>query len=74
MPSLVHNINANIDIGGAVYIADLTWYYGFFSAFLAYIVTSLLVPAKDTLLSRDEIDALEVSTEMVREKVDKSDA
>jgi NCS1 family nucleobase:cation symporter-1 len=74
MPSLVHNINPDIDIGRAVYIADLTWYYGFFSAFLVYIVTSLLVPAKDTLLSRDEIDALEVSTEMVREKVDKPDA
>jgi NCS1 family nucleobase:cation symporter-1 len=73
LPSLVHNVNASINIGGAEYIADLVWYYGFFSAFIVYIVLSKAFPAPDTLISREEIAAIEVATEEFLEKPEKLD-
>lgn len=71
MPSLVNNINGNVDIGGSIYLADMNWYYGFFSAFLVYIVANWLAPANESLLSREEMDALDVSNELVTEIPDK---
>lgn len=55
LPSLVKNIDASADIGGAKYIADLVWYYGFLSAFLVYIGLSKAFPAKETLVFRAEL-------------------
>ncbi|KAI1415053.1 putative uracil permease [Hypoxylon sp. FL1857] len=58
MPSLVKSVNPSIDIGGASYIADLVWYYGFVSAFLAYTILSKVWPAKGSLLTRAEAGVL----------------
>jgi len=68
MPSLAKNIDASVDIGGAVYIADLVWYYGFFSAFVMYVALSLVFPARESLVARDELamdDQLGVETDQV---------
>lgn len=59
MPSLVHNVNSSIEIGGAAYIADLVWYYGFFSALLVYVALSKIWPAKDSLVSQGELETIE---------------
>ncbi|EON97370.1 putative ncs1 allantoate transporter protein [Phaeoacremonium minimum UCRPA7] len=63
MPSLAKNIDATVNIGGAEYIADLVWYYGFLSAFLTYVLLSKVFPAKESLVSQEDllpIEALEV--------------
>ncbi|CZR50332.1 related to uracil permease [Phialocephala subalpina] len=74
MPSLVKNIDAGVDIGGAVYVADLVWYYGFLSAFVVYIGLSKLWPAGETLVGKEEMEGLEVVVEEVIEaKPDKFD-
>ncbi|OTA68393.1 putative uracil permease [Hypoxylon sp. EC38] len=52
MPNLVKSINPSIDIGGASYIADLVWYYGFLSAFLVYTLLSKVWPAEQSVLTR----------------------
>jgi NCS1 family nucleobase:cation symporter-1 len=58
MPSLAKNINANVDIGGAIYIADLVWYYGMLSAFVTYVSLSLVFPAKQSLVSKMEVEVM----------------
>ncbi|KAJ9143745.1 Nucleobase cation symporter-1, NCS1 [Pleurostoma richardsiae] len=55
MPSLAKNVNADVDIDGAEYIADLVWYYGFVSAFIVYVVLSKAWPAKETLIFKTEL-------------------
>ncbi|KAI0173533.1 permease for cytosine/purines, uracil, thiamine, allantoin-domain-containing protein [Hypoxylon sp. FL1284] len=37
MPGLAANVNPSLYIGGAKYLGDLVWYYGFLSASLVYI-------------------------------------
>ncbi|KAI0839266.1 putative uracil permease [Hypoxylon sp. FL0890] len=59
MPSLLRNVNPSIDIGGASYIADLVWYYGFVSAFLVYTVLSKVWPAEESLFTRAEAGVME---------------
>lgn len=61
LPSLAANVNAKIDIGGAIYIGHVVWYYGFLSAFGVYLVLNFLKPAKETLMSVHEavIDGVE---------------
>lgn len=59
MPSLAKNVSASVDIGGASYIADLVWFYGFLSAFIVYIGLSKLWPARESLMSKAEQVALE---------------
>lgn len=66
MPSLAKNVDASVDIGGATYIADLVWYYGFLSAFVAYIALCKIFPAKESLVSETEVI-------MVSESPDKQD-
>jgi NCS1 family nucleobase:cation symporter-1 len=58
MPGLAKNISPSLDIGGAQYIPDLVWYYGFVISFSVYIAVSLIWPAEGTsvdkyLLSED---------------------
>lgn len=50
MPGLVYAVNSKINIGGAIYIYDMNFLYGFASAFLVYISLSWAFPAKETLL------------------------
>ncbi|XXG95771.1 hypothetical protein Hte_002042 [Hypoxylon texense] len=61
MPGLAANVNSSLDIGGAKYVGDLVWYYGFFSASLVYIGLSMRWPAQETLLPSDTlvIDGIE---------------
>lgn len=73
MSSFAKNIDPTVDIGGAKYIADLVWYYGFFSAFIVYIGLSTLLPAGETLVFREELvvdEGLEV--EIVKEEPSKT--
>ncbi|KAK5999702.1 hypothetical protein QM012_005108 [Aureobasidium pullulans] len=52
MPGLAQNISPSLHIGGARYIADLVWYYGFLSAFGVYVTASKIWPAEDTLVDK----------------------
>jgi NCS1 family nucleobase:cation symporter-1 len=52
MPGLAKNISPSLDIGGAQYIADLVWYYGFIVSFLVYIAVSTIWPAEETLVEK----------------------
>ncbi|KAF4341513.1 uracil permease [Fusarium beomiforme] len=51
LPGLAYNVNNKLYIGGAIYIANMSWYYGIIVAFSVYSAASLLVPAKETLVS-----------------------
>jgi len=50
MPGLCQAVNPNIHIGGFAYIADISYIYGFCSAFIVYTVVSHVFPAKETLV------------------------
>ncbi|KAG9857620.1 uridine permease-like protein Fui1, partial [Aureobasidium melanogenum] len=52
MPGLAQNISPSLNIGGALYVADLVWYYGFLSAFVVYVTVSKIWPAEDTLVDK----------------------
>jgi NCS1 family nucleobase:cation symporter-1 len=74
MPSLAKNIDATANIGGAQYIADLVWYYGFLSAFVVYVGLSKVFPAEETMVFRDELEVDEgLDVEIVREEPKKVD-
>ena len=50
LPGLAAAVNPSINIGGASYIYDMFYLYGFTSTFVVYYILSLLVPAPDTLI------------------------
>jgi NCS1 family nucleobase:cation symporter-1 len=50
LPGLAAAVNSNIFIGGAAYIYDIFYLYGFTSAFVVYAGLSLLFPAQETLI------------------------
>ncbi|KIW99779.1 uncharacterized protein Z518_10707 [Rhinocladiella mackenziei CBS 650.93] len=50
LPGLAYNVNPNVHIGGAIYISQFNWYYGFFVSFISYSVLSLIWPARDSLV------------------------
>ncbi|OIW23878.1 putative uracil permease [Coniochaeta ligniaria NRRL 30616] len=52
LPGLVNAVNPSLPIGGAVYIANLNWYYGIFSCAAVYSGLSLAFPAHETLVSK----------------------
>jgi NCS1 family nucleobase:cation symporter-1 len=52
MPGLAKNISPSLDIGGARYIADLVWYYGFLVSFFVYIAVSKIWPSEETLVEK----------------------
>lgn len=51
LPGLAYNVTPTLDIGGAVYVANISWYYGFSVAFGIYSAVRLLFPATETLVS-----------------------
>ncbi|KAK4893452.1 hypothetical protein LTR27_008134 [Elasticomyces elasticus] len=72
LPGLARNINPNLDIGGARYISDLVWYYGFFSAFLVYIALSKVWPAEQSLVHGSElVEDEELGVAVILEHPDK---
>jgi len=50
LPGLINSINPKIPVGGAVFLFDIAWIFGFTSASVVYYVTSTLFPAKETYL------------------------
>ncbi|OTB01269.1 hypothetical protein M426DRAFT_64470 [Hypoxylon sp. CI-4A] len=72
MPGLARNVNPSIDIGGASYVADLVWYYGFVSAFMVYVILSKIWPAKASLLSDVGMGTIEGSEVSATEAEDVS--
>ena len=50
LPGLANNVNPDVSIGGAIYIAQFNWYYGFVVSFAVYAVLSLLWPARESLV------------------------
>lgn len=50
LPGLANAVNPKLFIGGAVYISNLNWYYGFFSCALVYVALSKFMPAKESLV------------------------
>ncbi|KAK4956883.1 hypothetical protein LTR10_006412 [Elasticomyces elasticus] len=72
LPGLARNINPKLDIGGAKYISDLVWYYGFFSAFLVYIALSKVWPAQQSLVHGSElVEDEELGVAVILEHPDK---
>ncbi|KAF1993276.1 NCS1 allantoate transporter [Amniculicola lignicola CBS 123094] len=74
LPSLAKNIEPAVNVGGAVYIADVVWYYGFLSAFIVYVGLSKVSPAVASLVFQGELvvdEALDV--EIVVEEPKKLD-
>ena len=58
LPGLINSINPNIYIGGASYLFNVAWLFGFFVASGVYTAASLLFPAKETFLTDDEVKDL----------------
>lgn len=50
LPGLAYNVNSDVHIGGAIYINNFSWYYGFFVAFSVYSGLSLLWPDQESLV------------------------
>lgn len=50
LPGLAYNVNPSLNIGGALYIAQFNWYYGFLVALTAYAGLSAAMPARETLV------------------------
>jgi len=58
LPGLINSINPSIYIGGASYLFNVAWLFGFFVALGVYTAASLLFPAKETFLTDDEVTDL----------------
>jgi len=50
LPGLAFAVNPSMDIGGAIYIYDIFYLYGFTASFASYAVLSLVFPAPSTLI------------------------
>ena len=73
LPGLINSINPSIYIGGASYLFNVAWLFGFFVALGVYSAASLLFPAKETFLTDDEVaDLREEQVEEVEVEKEKS--
>jgi NCS1 family nucleobase:cation symporter-1 len=76
LPGLIGSIDPKISIGTAPHLFDVAWFFGFFVASGIYTATSLLVPAKETFLTDEEVtdlglepaDKVEVEGEKEKDK------
>jgi NCS1 family nucleobase:cation symporter-1 len=62
MPGMINAVNPKIDIGGASYIYDVNYFWGFTSAAVLYTALSWLFPARETLIEHaihDDMDEFE---------------
>jgi NCS1 family nucleobase:cation symporter-1 len=50
MPGMVQSIEPTTNIGGAVYISNIVWFYGFCSAFVVHVALSWMWPDKSVLI------------------------
>lgn len=76
LPGLINSINPKIYIGGASYLFNIAWLFGFFVASGVYTAASLLFPAKETFLTDGEVrDLREEQVSEVKIRVEeKSDS
>ncbi|KAB5578776.1 putative uracil permease [Coniochaeta sp. 2T2.1] len=51
LPGLVNAVNPSLPIGGATYLAKLSWYYGIVVGVATYSILSLVFPVPETLVS-----------------------
>ncbi|EPQ55779.1 cytosine-purine permease [Gloeophyllum trabeum ATCC 11539] len=56
LPGLINSINTNIKVGGAVYVFDIAWLFGFTVASVVYYVTSVVWPAHETFMDEAIVD------------------
>ncbi|KAL5478735.1 hypothetical protein ACEPAI_2012 [Sanghuangporus weigelae] len=47
MPGLINSISTNVQAGNTLYVFDIAWLFGFFSASIIYYVASMLFPARE---------------------------
>ena len=69
MPGLAYNVNPDVEIGGAIYIANMNWYYGICVAFVSYSVLSLIWPASQSLV-KNMIEDMENTRPVTQEEKD----
>ena len=50
LPGLANNVNSNVDIGSSIYLANINWYYGILVAASVYTISSVLLPARESLV------------------------
>lgn len=61
IPGMAKSVNATIEVGGAQYIYDIFYIYGFTSAFVVYITLSHFFPARETLIEatiHEDVDVI----------------
>lgn len=51
LPGMAAAVNTSLDIGGASYIYDMFYLYGFTSTFAVYAILSWIFPSPETLIS-----------------------
>ncbi|KZV64629.1 cytosine-purine permease [Peniophora sp. CONT] len=56
LPGLIHSITPSIPVGGAIYVFDVAYLFGFFVASGVYILLSLSFPAHETMLAAPILD------------------
>ncbi|KAF9526071.1 cytosine-purine permease [Crepidotus variabilis] len=52
LPGLINNINPAIPVGNASFLFDISWIFGFCSAFGIYTILSLVIPAEETFVDK----------------------
>lgn len=61
LPGLINSINPKIKVGGAVFLFDIAWIFGFSVASVVYYTTSVAFPAQETFLDKAIIESEELS-------------
>jgi len=56
LPGLIHSINPAIPVDGAVFVFDIAWIFGFTVASTVYYLTSILFPARETMINHPIFD------------------
>ncbi|KAI0309766.1 NCS1 nucleoside transporter family [Amylostereum chailletii] len=70
LPGLINSINPSIPIGGAVFVYNIAYLFGFFVASGVYYVLSVLWPAKETLLDHTILEDEDRETASASEVTD----
>ncbi|KAH8667465.1 allantoin permease [Tricladium varicosporioides] len=60
IPGMAAQVNPKISAGGAQYIYDMFYLYGFTSAFVVYCLLSHFFPAQETLISESIFEEVEI--------------
>ncbi|KAH8829891.1 cytosine-purine permease [Flagelloscypha sp. PMI_526] len=80
LPGLINSINTKIYVGGATYLFNVGWIYGFVSASFVYWLLSTIAPAKETIVTDvvledgKEKDSEETASEKGSKEQEKSES